>query len=143
MAKADETPIRLRIVIAEPVLGVMHSLQAGDSLPLDPKSSGTGEPLSFDLAIRIAPGPRFLGDQVRREGPVRRFVYIRVGDLAGDAASPWSRRMKIDIHDIAPDLLDRAGREGGVLQTTIHGTLKDGSPTCGSVRPVAWQLAPG
>jgi len=142
MAKADETPIRLRIVIDGPVPGVMHSLQAGDSVPLDPKSSGTGEPLSFDFMIHVAPGPRFLGDQVRREGPLRRFVYIRAGDLAGDAASPWSRRMKIDIHDIAPDFIAGA-IEGQTIETVVHGTLKDGSPSCGTVRPTARRLVPG
>ncbi len=93
-----------------------------------------GEPLAFDFPVRIAPGPRFFGDQVRREGPVRRFVYIRIGELAGDAASPWSRRMKIDIHDIDGDLLDRA-TTGGIIETVVNGTGKDGTPACGTVRP--------
>ena len=56
--------------------------------------------------------PKFFGDQVRREGPDRRFVYIRIGPAAGDLASPWSRRMKIDLHDIDPVLLDQAIASG-------------------------------
>ncbi|WP_324742607.1 DUF5990 family protein [Tsuneonella sp. CC-YZS046] len=136
MARAEQRLINLRIVIEQPVIGVLHSLQAKDGLPLDPKSSHEGEPLVFDFPIRIEPGPKFFGDQVRREGPVRRFVYIRIGELAGDPSSPWSRRMKIDIHDLDNDLLDHAAKHGGVIETTVIGTDKDGTPTCATVRPV-------
>ncbi|GGE51863.1 hypothetical protein GCM10011317_07720 [Niveispirillum cyanobacteriorum] len=97
--------------------------------------------MAFDFAIRVAPGPKFFGDQVRREGPERRFVYVRIGQMAGDPASPWSRRMKIDIHDIDPDLLDRAARHGGVIETTIIGTGADGTPACATLRPIGRRLA--
>jgi len=140
MAKADEIEITFRIVIEQPVIGVLHSLQAKDDAPLDPKSSHAGEPLSFDFPVRIAPGPRFLGDQVRREGPKRRFVYIRVGQLAGDKSSPWTRRMKIDIHEVDPDILDQAARVCGVIETTVIGTGKDGTPSCATVQPTARRL---
>jgi hypothetical protein len=141
MARADQTEINLRIIIKRPVIGVLHSLQSKDDLPLDPKSSINGEPLIFDVAVRVGPGPKFFGDQVRREGPVRRFVYIRVGQYAGDPSSPWSRRMKIDIHDIGDDLLDRVARSGGVIETVIIGTGKDGTPTCATVLPAARRVA--
>lgn len=134
MAQANQSAVNLRIIIEQPVIGVLHSLQAKDESPLDPKRSRKGEPLAFDFQIRVGPGPKFFGDQVRREGPVRRFVYIRVGQYAGDPSSPWSRRMKIDIHDIGDDLLDRAAG-GGVIETTVIGTDKDGTPTCATVRP--------
>ena len=140
MARADQIEIGFRIVIEQPVLGVFHSLQAKDELPLDPKSSREGEPLLFDFPIRIAPGPKFFGDQVRREGPVRRFVYIRVGQYAGDPRSPWSRRMKIDIHDIAGDLLDRAARSGGIVEIRVNGTAKDGTPSCATVPSVGRRI---
>ena len=78
---------------------------------------------------------------MRREGPVRRFVYIRVGRLAGDAASPWSRRMKIDVHDIGNDLLDGVAQGGGVIETTVIGTADDGTPACATVRPTARRVA--
>jgi len=135
MAPKDQTAIDLRIVIEQPVVGVLHSLQAKDDSPIDPKRSRKGEPLVFDFQIRVGPGPKFFGDQVRREGPSRRFVYVRIGQLAGDPASPWSRRMKIDIHDIASDVLDRAANGGGVIETTVIGTDKDGTPACATVRP--------
>ena len=136
MARADQTDLRMRIIIEQPVEGVLHSLQGQDDGPLDPKCSRAGEPLSFDFTIRIAPGPKFFGDQVRREGPVRRFVYIRIGQLAGDPSSPWSRRMKIDIHDIDQPLLDRAVRDGGLIALSVNGTAKDGTPACAAIKPV-------
>ena len=143
MPRADQSEIRARIVIEQPVAGVLHSLQQDDA-PLDPKRSQAGEPLAFDFPLRIAPPrddqrPKFFGPQVRREGPLRRFVYVRIGTAAGDRASPWSRRMKIDIHDIDPALLDRA-MAGGVLVGTINGTAKDGSPACATIRPVSWRV---
>ncbi|BAI95016.1 hypothetical protein Sj15T_29180 [Sphingobium sp. TA15] len=141
MAKADQIEVGLRIIIEQPVIGVLHSLQAKDDRPLDPKASGTGEPLSFDLPIRIAPGPRFFGDQVRREGPVRRFIYIRIGQLAGDPPSPWSRRMKIDIHDLDEDLLTRAIEGRGIIEIVVNGTGKDGTPACATVPPVCRRLS--
>lgn len=140
MARSDQPTVALRIIIAQPVVGVLHSLQAKDESPLDAKRSHAGEALPFDLEVRVGPGPTFSGDQVRREGPERRFVYIRIGELAGDASSPWSRRMKIDIHDIAPDLLERAAAGGAVIETTVIGTGKDGTPACATVRPTGRRI---
>lgn len=140
MATSDQRVITMRIVIEQPVVGVLHSLQAKDDSPLDPKSSREGEALAFDFQIRVGPGPKFFGDQVRREGPERRFVYIRIGQLAGDPSSPWSRRMKIDIHDIADDLLERAAMSGAVIETTVDGTGKDGTPACATLRPTGRRI---
>ena len=142
MGRADQIEIRARLVIEQPAPGVLHSLQEGNDTPLDPKQSSGGEPLTFAFPLRIertADGAKVFGPQVRREGPVRRFVYVRVGTCAGDRASPWTRRMKIDVHDIDPALLDTA-IAGGVLEGTICGTAKDGSPACATIRPVAWRV---
>ena len=142
MARAGQSEIRARLVIEQPVPGVLHSLQEGDDRPLDPKRSKAGEALAFAFALRIertADGAKVFGPQVRREGKVRRFVYVRVGTCAGDMASPWTRRMKIDIHDLDPALLDHA-IAGGVLVGTINGTLPDGSPACATIRPVHWRV---
>jgi hypothetical protein len=141
MARADQTEIRLRIVVEQPVAGVLHSLQTGDTGILDPKRSQAGEPLVFDFPVRVAPGPKFFGDQVRREGPTRRFVYIRIGQSAGDHASEWTRRMKIDVHDIPQDLLDRAMKREGTVELTVNGTGKDGSPACATVKVMARRIA--
>lgn len=139
MKRADTTDIRMRIVIDRPVPGVLHSLQSKDGKPHDPQRSRDGEPLAFDFAVRTGPDPKFYGDQVRPEGPIRRFVYVRVGQAAGDPGSPWSRRMKVDIHDIDPVLLDRAAR-GGIIVTTVCGAGKDGSPACATVLALRREL---
>jgi hypothetical protein len=142
MPRADQAEVRARIVIERPVPGVLHSLQDNDA-PLDPKASQAGEPLAFEFPLRIertANGAKFFGKQVRREGLMRRFVYVRVGTAAGQRMSPWTRRMKIDIHDIEPSLLD-AAIAGGVLEGTVCGTAKDGSPACATIRPVTWRVA--
>jgi len=140
MAKADQKIVSLRITIEQPVAGVLHSLQARDGSPLDPEASVAGESLRFDFQVRMASGHKLAGDQVRREGPTRKFVYIRIGDLAGDPSSPWSRRMKIDIDDIDPALLDRAAESGEIIELVVGGTGKDGTPACATVRPTARRI---
>jgi hypothetical protein len=137
MARPPQIEIRMRLVVAAPVPGVAHSLQDQKSRPVDPKTSISGEPLTFDFPIRLAPGPKFFGEQVRREGAERRFVYIAIGQQAG-GHSPWSRRMKIDIHDIPSALLDKA-LAGSRLVGTVHGTASDGTPACATVRAESWQ----
>lgn len=137
--RADTVEIAMRIIIDRPVPGVWHSLQSRDGAPLDPKRSADGDPLAFDFAVRVGPGPKFFGDQVRPEGASRRFFYVRVGQAAGDHASPWSRRMKVDIHDIDPALLVRASR-GGIIVTTVCGTAEDSSPACATVPALRREL---
>ena len=133
-----ETSITLRLTIADPVPGVRYSLQLDDA-PHEPVT-GTDAPLSFDVPIRLADDNRMLGPFVRREGKERRFVYIRIGTSAGDHASEWSRRAKIDIHDIPSALLDRA-RTGAGLEVVLPGRGKDGTPACATVRPtVGWRV---
>lgn len=140
MAKADQIEIPLRIVIQQPVIGVFHSLQSKDDTPLDAKCSQAGAPLAFDFTVRVGPGPKFFGDQVRREGPERRFVYVRVGQSAGDPASPWNGRMKIDIHDLDRDLLDRAMAGDGVIEIIVSGAGRNGGPAYATAKPLARRL---
>ena len=121
--------VTLRLTIADPVPGVRYSLQK-DDMPHEPVTAGDG-PLSLEAAVTLHPDGRMTGPFVRREGPARRFVYIRIGTSAGDHASIWSRRAKIDIHEIPKALLT----PGAVLEVTLPGTGKDGSPACATVRP--------
>lgn len=124
----------LRLIIDDPVPGVRYSLQK-DDLPFEPRTAGEG-PLAFELPVTVHPDGRLTGPFVRREGAERRFVYIRIGTSAGDHAAAWSRRAKIDIHDIPKAL--RA--PGARLEVHLPGRGKDGSPACATVRPVtAWR----
>ncbi|RZJ45018.1 MAG: hypothetical protein EON87_08530 [Brevundimonas sp.] len=128
-----DTPITLRLTIADPVPGVRYSLQLDDA-PHEPVTASEA-PLSFEVPIRLAEDNRALGPFVRREGKDRRFVYIRIGQSAGDHATAVNRRAKIDIHDIPPALLDKA-RAGATLEVVLPGRGKDGTPACATVRPV-------
>lgn len=139
MARLSGTEVQLRLIIETPVPGVLHSLQKDDA-PFDAKSSCNGEALLFDLAVRVAEGPKFSGDFVRREGKERRFIYVRIGTAAGQHGSEWTRRMKVDIHDIPAALLAE-GLAGKRLEATIDGTAKDGSPACATVRVQQWRAA--
>jgi hypothetical protein len=131
--------VTLRMTIEDPVPGVVYSLQDAGNAPVGPVTAA-GAALSFDVPIRLAPGPKFLGDFVRREGPERRFVYIAIGVQAGDKASPWNRRAKVDIHDIPAALLDEAV-DGRVLECRLPGRDKTGSPACATVKPLhGWRL---
>lgn len=132
--------IILRLTIDDPVPGVRYSLHDKKSHPVGAVVAGAA-PLSFDVPVRVDDGPRFLGEFVRSEGPSRRFVYIAMGAMAGDAAAGWSRRAKIDIHDLAPDLVARA-LEGAVLEARLPGRDKHGLPACATVRPLdGWRVA--
>ncbi len=122
--------VTLRLIIDDPVPGVRYSLQK-DDMPFEPRTAGDG-PLAFELPITLHPDGRMTGPFVRREGPQRRFVYIRIGTSAGDHASAWSRRAKIDIHTIPAALLV----PGALLEVRLPGRARDGSPACATVRPV-------
>ncbi|WP_029914241.1 DUF5990 family protein [Caulobacter sp. UNC358MFTsu5.1] len=127
--------VMLRLIIRGPVPGVAYSLQDKDNRPVGPVTAGDG-PIAFDVPVRVAPGPRFLGDFVRSEAGGRRFVYIAIGVSAGQHASPWTRRAKIDIHTLPEDLLNQA-LAGKVLEALLPGRDKDGGPACATVRPIA------
>lgn len=122
--------VTLRLIIDDPVPGVRYSLQK-DDLPFEPQTAGDG-PIAFKVPITLQADGRMTGPFVRREGSVRRFVYIRIGTSAGDHAAAWSRRAKIDIHDIPKALLV----PDALLEVHLPGRGKDGSPACATVRPV-------
>ena len=125
--------ITLRLTTADPVPGVAYSLQDKTNAPVDPRIA-EDDPISFDVPVTLSDDGRMTGPFVRREGPSRRFVYIAVGTSAGQH-SEWSRRAKIDVHDIPADLLALA-REGRLLEAVLPGRARDGGPACATVRPL-------
>ncbi len=126
--------ITLRLTIADPVAGVAYSLQDKDNTPVGPRTAGDGR-IMFDAAASLSADGRLTGPFVRRDGPTRRFVYIAIGTSAGQHACAWSRRAKIDVHDIPADLLAPA-RQGRVLEVVLPGRARDGGPACATVRPL-------
>lgn len=126
--------ITLRLRIDDPLPGLAYSLQNKRSEPVGQLIAGGG-PIAFDVPVRVAPGPKFLGDFVRSEGPSRRFVYIAIGEQAGQRPCEWSRRAKIDIYQLPPELLEKAVA-GAVLEARLPGKAKDGTPACATLRPI-------
>jgi hypothetical protein len=57
MDRENQTDIRMRIVIEQPVVEVSYSLQTKDGAPLNPKRSSDGEPLAIDLRFGSHPAP--------------------------------------------------------------------------------------
>lgn len=136
---AEGQVITLRLRIADPVPGVAYSLQDKKGAPVGQIIAGDG-PIAFDVPVRVAPGPRFLGDFVRSEGPSRRFVYIAIGEQAGQTPCQWSRRVKVDIHVLTPELMDKA-LAGTILAADLRGREKDGSPACATLTPLnGWSV---
>jgi hypothetical protein len=132
--------ITLRLRIQDPFPGVAYSLQNKKSEPVGQVIAGGG-PISFDVPVDVAPGPKFQGTFVRSEGPTRRFVYIAIGEQAGQRPSAWSRRAKIDIHPLPAELLEKA-LAGAILEAHLPGKAKDGGPACATVQPIgAWRIA--
>jgi len=137
---AARQQIKLRLTIGDPVPGVAYSLQSKKNEPVG-MVVAEDLPVSFDVPVDVVPGPRFLGEFVRSEGPTRRFVYIAIGEQAGDSSSVWSRRAKIDIHDLPVELLEKA-LAGSVVEAQFPGRDKDGGPACATLRPLgSWKLA--
>lgn len=125
--------ITLRLTTAEPVPGVAYSLQDKANTPVKPRIAGDG-PISFDVPVTLSDDGRLTGPFVRREGPLRRFIYIAIGTSAGQHGE-WSRRAKIDVHDIPAALLAQA-RAGQTLEVILPGRARDGGPACATVRPL-------
>ncbi|WP_350340264.1 DUF5990 family protein [Paraflavitalea speifideaquila] len=73
------------------------------------------------------------------QGPVgERFVYIDIGTAARQFTSPWSRRLKIPLRGITWEMIQQVNdNPGDILQTSVPGTGKDGTPNCATVKPFA------
>lgn len=134
MARADQTEIALRFIIESPVPGVAHALQDKKNHPVSAQVA-KDEDLAFDFSIRVGPGPKFYGEHVRSEGPERRFVYVALGQAAGQTQACWTRRMKVDIHTLPEALIEKAIK-GKTLELRLPGRDKDGSPSCATVTPL-------
>jgi len=144
---ADRLTLPIRIVVEDPVPDVRIALQRGATAraELIPPASGAPDALTFDLDV-IAEGaladgrPRLLGPFVQGP-PEARFVYLCVGQAAGQIGSAWNRRVKVPLGGISADLIETL-RDCGRLEARIASRGRDGSPACASVPLLApgWQV---
>ncbi|CAN5299969.1 hypothetical protein BH11PSE2_BH11PSE2_02780 [soil metagenome] len=136
--------LKLRLVVEAPIPGVRLALQDGKTAVarLTPPMANRPEADVFDCEITVKGSqpdgsPRLPGSLV--QGPSDgRFIYINVGTLAGDPASPWQRRIKLRLAGIDWPLIEKLA-PGERLEARIAGRGRDGTPACASV-PL---LAPG
>jgi Family of unknown function (DUF5990) len=137
--------VAFRIVVLDPPRGVVFRLQRGRS-ELVPPSKESAKALTFDFTLRAEPGSdglRLLGPFAQGP-PAQRFVYVNSGRQAAQAESCWDRRAKVHLGGVDASLVDQAARSGGVIETRIAGTGRDGGPACATVPLVnGWQIASG
>jgi hypothetical protein len=131
-----ESQLTLRIILEKPPAGVDFGLQKGrgsDYETVQKQRSSTKDlHLEFTVGVKASRDatPVFLGPLV--QGPLTgRFVYIDIGAYAGQADTPWSRRLKIPLSGITWDMINSRA----ALEARVRGAGKDGGPTCGTVKP--------
>jgi hypothetical protein len=138
--------VQVRVIVIAPPLGVRFAVQRGKTGLLEP-SVERAEFLQFDLALRRgAPqadgSPNYLGEFA--QGPASdRFVYLNSGTLAGQAESPWTRRAKLKLSSIPPEIAEAAlVAPGRIIEARVQGTAEGGGPVFASVKPnlLAWRL---
>jgi hypothetical protein len=147
-----ELELKLRIVLEEPPRGVDFGLQLGkgaDYQTIQKQQRSKGKDLSFNCSVSVkdnrADGlPNFLGP-LAQGPPTGRFVYIDIGQYAGQKDTGWSRRIKVPLNRIDWKTIKKAANDPGtVLEARLPGTGRDGGPTCGTVRSAqGWKLIRG
>src|SRR6478672_6311507 len=125
-----ELELKLRIILEEPPPGVDFGLQLGKGATYQTiqtqQLSKTGN-LTFNCSVTVkdnrADGlPNFLGP-LAQGPPAQRFIYLDVGQYAGQADSCWSRRIKIPLAKIDWDIIKQVAKQpGSVLEARIPGT---------------------
>jgi hypothetical protein len=142
----EEPELPLRIVVDQPVPGVLLKLQRGRTDLVEP-TAATPAAVVFDFTVRVGPAPagqppRFLGPFTQGP-PGGRFVYVNVGTYAGQEDTPWARRAKVPLTGITAAQVKAAlAKPGAHLEVHFPGRGPDGGPTCATVRlPAgAWEV---
>jgi hypothetical protein len=134
--------LRFRIVLEKPPAGVDFGVQKGRGSAYETIQTqrSVGSDLRFEFTIEArgttkGSQPDFRGPFVQgRAG--ERFVYIDIGQFAGQAGTPWSRRMKIPLSGITSAMVQHASADARtVFEARVAGTGRDGSPACATVKP--------
>jgi hypothetical protein len=141
--------VRCRIVLETPPAGVDYGLQKGRGSMFETvqtqRSDGRNLQFEFSAQARASGSATdFRGPFI--QGPAGgRFVYIDIGAFAGQNDTPWSRRLKIPLTGITPDMIRRASADGSAhLEACVAGTGRDGSPACASVKDFdGWKVGAG
>ncbi|GAB3242798.1 hypothetical protein GCM10027346_39170 [Hymenobacter seoulensis] len=137
-----------QLQVLDAPVGVQMAVQQGNGELILPVV-WTPERLVFEVSLTVSfpkgeVQPRLTGPGV--QGPVSgRFLYVNAGTSAGQVNSCWTRRAKVPLPTLTPEMLEQTlSSPGLVLQASIHGQARDGGPACASVRLLGngWVLAP-
>ncbi|MEP7108717.1 MAG: DUF5990 family protein [Ferruginibacter sp.] len=136
-----ENELRCRIILQNPTPGVDFGLQKGKGNNFETiqiQKSG-GNDLLFEFSLWVKSGtnksPVFLGPFAQGT-PIDRFIYIDIGKCAGQRDSSWSRRLKIPLSGIIPEMIQQLLSDSKlIIETLVAGIGKDGGPNCGTVKP--------
>jgi len=131
-----DSEVVLQIGLVSPPRGVGFGLQKGKGEIVAYQVSD-GSNIEFELSVRIKRGktgaPNFLGEFTQGT-PSERFVYLCVGEYAGQRNAEWARRVKIHLSGISWSQVNKVLKStGGKLVSSYQATAKDGSPSCASV----------
>ena len=128
--------LTLRIIIENPPPGVDYALQKGSGSAYETVQTqcSNGSNLIFEFTPSIRDGASdpmaSLGGPYVQGPPRQRFVYLDIGTCAGQRDSPWSRRLKVPLAGITATMI----AAGGIVETRVPGTGRDGGPTCATVK---------
>jgi hypothetical protein len=127
--------VKLRIVVERPPKGVDYGLQKGrgSAYEVVQKQRSKGKDLIFEFEPAMKEGVwdpiAAMGGPFVQGPPGGRFVYLDIGQFAGQADCPWNRRMKIPLEGITVNMA-----AAGTLETRVPGTGPDGTPACATVK---------
>ena len=137
--------IKLRIVLQNPVDGVMYGLQKGKGADYETVQAQLlkGEDFTFEFTIQVkqakGKGISLGGPFVQGSGG-NRFVYINIGSYAGQTGEPWSGRLKVPFleSDFQDSLLDECAYCWSCI---VPGSTEDGRPVFATVKPFGgWSM---
>jgi hypothetical protein len=146
--RADRFELPLRIVVDDPIPGVVLALQHGAAAKarLVPATRSTAAALAFEFDILVEGAlpdgrPRLLGPCVQGP-PSERFAYLCVGRMAGQADCQWSGRVKVPLFGLAWELIANLASEQR-LEGHIASRGSNGGPALASVKllPPGWRAA--
>jgi len=137
--------INLHLILRDPPAGITFGLQKGSGSvyqTIQVQQSEASD-LHFNFGIQIKGDrqkdtlPGFRGPFV--QGPrLNNFFYIDIGAYAGEYGSVWGRRLKVPLTGITWELVDELSTTpGAILETSVPGKAKDGTPNCATVKPFA------
>ncbi len=138
--------IPMRIVVVSPPVGVNFSPENNGNLVSVTQPTGSDITFDFDAVVkehRNTGIPNFTG-AFARGTPSKRFFYINIGESAGQADCPWSRRAKIWISTGYPKfnlqeevtwqmVKEVSQNPNKVLMARYMGTDEEGGPSCASI----------